>query len=281
MSRREERAAGSHRPADPTHHGELAQVAITPVDARIIRQTEVAQEFRADDTARRAAEALERRQGDITLLTELAAAGFGGRLWRQVSHELACYGHAVVVAWLWTNEMFAQCKHKGCYPGPPPVSWQDDDVQSLANDTVTRAISDFHRRALVLGGWNQHGGASLKTYFVGSCVFAFPNFYRKWCSEQDKYRQAASSSTHTDDIAGLSSSERDPAYLALQRVHLWTSFNALPDDRTKKVILLQEMGYQLDEIAELLNEPRGAVKGLLERHRKRGRSNQAERGSHV
>lgn len=281
MSRREERAAGSHRPADSTHHGEPAQAATTPVDTRIIRQTEATQEFCDDDAAQRAAEALERRQGDITLRDKLAAAGYEGRLWRQFSHELACYGHAVVVAWLRTNEMFAQCSQKGCYPGPPPVSWQDDDVQSLANDTVTQAISDFHSRALVRGGWNQDGGASLKTYFVGGCVFAFPNFYRKWRADQDKHRQIAMLSTHTDDITGLSSSERDPAHLALQHVHLWTNFDALPDDRTKKVLLLQALKYQLDEIAELLNEPRGAIKGVLERHRKRGRNNRADGGSHA
>lgn len=64
MGCREERAAGCQRPADPTHHASPEPTATTDDDASDIRQVEAEQEFR-DEQARQAADALERRQGDI------------------------------------------------------------------------------------------------------------------------------------------------------------------------------------------------------------------------
>lgn len=175
--------------------------------------------------------------------------------------------------------MFAQCKKKGCYPGPPPLTWETDEVQSLANDTVSQGILDFRERALIGGGWSPQGGASLKTYFVGRCVFAFPNFYRKWCTEQDHRRRLSVLSVHTDDIVGVSSSDLDPAELALRRMHVWQSFDDIDDARTRKAIILQEAGYQLEEIAELLDEPgRDVIRGVLQRQRHRGQRSRREEG---
>ncbi|MEU5692432.1 hypothetical protein [Actinosynnema sp. NPDC020468] len=268
MDHREERVDGGQPAAGSTHRGE-ADPARTTDD--VIRRVEAEPEFR-DRRAKWAAEALQRREGDVALRDELAAQGFEGTLWWLFTHELARYGYAVVVAWLRTDEMFAQCKKRGCYPGPPPLDWEWDDVHSLANDTVGQAILDFRERALIGGGWRSDGGASLKTYFVGRCVFAFPNFYRKWRTEQWHRRRLGSAAAGVEDIAGLSSSEQDPADLAVARLHLWRSFADIPDERTKRALLLQESGYRVEEIAELLGEAsKDVVRGLLQRQRKRGR----------
>jgi hypothetical protein len=268
MDHRGERVDGSHRAAGSTHRGEADPAPIT--DA-VIRQVEAEPEFR-ERRAGWAAAALQRREGDVALRDELAAEGFEGSLWWLFTHELAQYGYAVVVAWLRTDEMFAQCKKRGCYPGPPPLRWQQDDVHSLANDTVSQAILDFRERALIRGGWRPDGGASLKTYFVGRCVFAFPNFYRKWVGDQWHRRQLGLSMTDSEDIVGLSSSGQDPAEIAVGRLHLWRAFDDIADDRTKQAILLQEAGYRVEEIAELLGGAgRDVVRGILQRQRKRGR----------
>jgi hypothetical protein len=268
MDHREERADGSRSAAGSTHHGDAA---LAPTTDEVIRQVEAEPEFRGR-SARWAADALQRREGDLALRDELAAQGFEGSLWWLFTRELAQYGHAVVIAWLRTNEMFAQCKKRGCYPGPPPLDWAHDDLHSIANDTVGQAILDFRERALVRGGWRPDGGASLKTYFVGRCVFAFPNFYRKWRAEQWHRRQLSLSAVGAEDIAGVSSSEDDPADIAVRRLHLWRAFDDIGDGRTKQAVLWQEAGYSIEEIAELLGEAgRDVVRGLLQRQRKRGR----------
>lgn len=220
-----------------------------------------------DEQVRRTAETLE----DAALHRGLVAAGYDGAVWWRCARDLTRYGHAVVVAWLRTGEMFAQCRRKGCYPGPPPLSWRQDDLHAVAEDTVSQAILDFRDRALAGGGWRPDGGASLKTYFVGRCVLAFPNAYRKWRAEQWHRQHLAASDSWAPGIAGVSSCEQDPADLALRRLSLWEGFDGIPDERTKKAILLQEAGYRVEEIARALGEPTGnVIRGVLARQRRRG-----------
>ncbi|GGP55229.1 hypothetical protein GCM10010185_29730 [Saccharothrix coeruleofusca] len=141
----------------------------------------------------------------------------------------------------------------------------------MAEDTVSQAVLDFRDRALVGGGWRPDGGACLKTYFVGRCVLAFPNAYRKWRVEQWHRQHLAAAESPALGIAGLSSCEQDPADLALRRLSLWQGFDDIPDERTKKAILLQEAGYRVEEIARALGEPTGnVIRGVPARQRRRG-----------
>ncbi|MEV0675489.1 hypothetical protein AB0I60_03095 [Actinosynnema sp. NPDC050436] len=109
----------------------------------------------------------------------------------------------------------------------------------------------------------------MKTYFVGCCVLAFPNVYRKWQKEQ-AWRQQLTGEIEVLDRLRLD--HRDPADLAVRRLRRWEGFDAIPDDRTKRAVLLQEVGHRVDEIAELLGETsRDVVRGLLQRQRRRWR----------
>jgi len=221
-----------------------------------------------DDPARQAAESLQRRLGDLELRNELAHAGFTGPVWERFANELARYGHAVMMAWLWTNEIFVQCQARNCSPGPAPPSWTYEDRMSLANDTVTHAIGKFRDRALIAGKWNIAGGASLKTYFIGACVYAFPNYYRKWRTEQHRHQLL-----HRDGLpidVTVPTESADPADLALKAIRMWEQFDQIPHDRTKTAVLLHAMGYTNNEIAELLQTTSGAVKEMLRRQRQRG-----------
>jgi DNA-directed RNA polymerase specialized sigma24 family protein len=281
MDRREKRAAGDHRLADPARDGTPQHADTTDVAASDLSEVEEQQEFLCNEDARQAAESLERRQGDFNLRNELANEEFGGSLWDRFAHELARYGYAVVIAWLKTGEMFTQCKKKNCWPGAPPAFFQDDDLVSLANDTVFQAILNFRDRALIGEGWSLEGGASLKTYFIGTCVLAFPNYYRKWCTEKANERKLFGTAVHTEDVAGLTSSQDDPGELVVRQLRTWSGFDAIRDDRTKKAVLLQELGYSYDEMAELLGETRGSVKQILARQRRRGEKASEGGGSHA
>lgn len=123
---------------------------------------------------------MNRFHEDSELYNELASANFQGDRWQAFAYALAQYGHAVVKAWLVTGEMFVRCKRKGCYPGPAPGWWSEEDRDALANETVATALVSFRNDALIGGRWSPEGGASLKTYFIGSCVLAFPNVFRTW-----------------------------------------------------------------------------------------------------
>lgn len=217
--------------------------------------------------ARLAAESLERRQADMEICNELALAGFRGPGWDRYALELARYGYAVMMAWLKSGEMFSQCKAKGCNLGPPPLEWTVDDRAELANETVALAVNSFKQQALIEGRWDPDEGAALKTYFIGSCIFAFPNLYRKWLTDSATLRRLTSIEQYTED---RSSAPQDPGEMAITRLRIQEGFNCIPDDRTKSAVLLQEMGYTYAEIGEMLQITSRAVDGLIRRQHERG-----------
>jgi DNA-directed RNA polymerase specialized sigma24 family protein len=278
MKRRREHAAdqaadlpcGTTAETAPTTDMPAADVvAVDPEDLLAVEDD--------DDPARQAAESLQRRLGDLELRDQLTGAEFRGPVWERFANELARYGHAVMMAWLWTGEIFVQCQARNCSPGPGPPSWTYDDRMSLANDTVAHAIGKFRDRALIAGKWSVTGGASLKTYFIGACVYAFPNFYRKWCTEQQRHRRL-----HQDGLPltlMVPTESDDPAALVLDAIRLWSQFDHLPDEKIKTAILLEAMGYTHDEIGELLHKTSGAVKEMLRRQRQRGARTADEGGS--
>lgn len=267
MKRRRERAAGQTADLSCGAAAETATTthvpagAVVPVDDEDLLVVE-----EEDDSARQAAEALQRRLGDLALVDKLTHAGFSGPAWRRFAHELARYGHAVMMAWMWTGEIFAQRKARGCPLAPAPSAWDYEDRMNLANDTVTDAIRKF-RATLVEGKWSVTGGASLKTYFVGACVYAFGNPYRKWCNEEDRQRRQRQDALALSFTAPTESA--DPAALALTAFQLRSVFDDIHDQKTKTAVLLKAMGYTHQEIGELLDKTPGAVREMLRRQRLR------------
>jgi hypothetical protein len=253
---------GPSRSAAPACPEPGDRVPTTPVWAVALDDVEV-----DDEQARLVAESLERRQADLELRNDLALADFRGPGWDSYAWELACYGYAVMMAWLTTGEIFHQCKARGCSLGSPPLEWTVDDRAGLANETVALAVSTFKQQALVEGRWTYDKGATLKTYFIGTCVFTFPNLYRKWSTERAASQHLTSIEYDTVD---RSSPPQDPGEIAVTRLRIWEGLNSIPDERTKSVILLQAMGYTYAEIGEILQITARAVEGLIRRQHQRG-----------
>ena len=210
-------------------------------------------------------------QKDRRLRDALLGEQCKGPIWSSFVHELARYGHAVMMAWLISGEIFHQCKRHDCWPGEPPPYWEHDDLVSLSGDTVAKAIVDFRDRAVLKGEWRPESGASLKTYFITGCVYAFPNHYRKWRTEHDRRRRFAARTVDVDSIAELPSGDDDPAEVVVKRLRVQAGLDSIKHPVAHKSIILQEMGYTLGEIAELLGVTRNVVKSALERHRFHGR----------
>lgn len=238
----------------------------TPVSALDLSSIE-----ETDEEAERAAESLERRQADLELRNDLALAGFQGRQWDRFAEELARYGRAVMKAWCYSGEIFNQCRKKNCNPGPAPEHWTDDDRDGLADDVVAAAIITFRERALVGRGWDWSAGASLKTYFIGACVYQFPNAFRRWRTEERAWNQLRRLDPSADEFLQQRNHD-DTEYMALVHLESNAAFANLPDDRTKIAMLLQSQGYTYPEIGELLGTSAKAVDGLLIRQRKRSAS---------
>lgn len=208
-----------------------------------------------------------RKEADRQLYEKLAETRFGGPSWDLFATELARYAHGILMAWLVTGELFQQCRNKGRSLGLPPDDWTGEDRAELANETVARALISFRDNALIGGGWRHEGGASLTTYFIGACIYEFPNVFRRWQSEQNSWRRC--DQVELTPEPALAPVSDDPCAIAMQRLWIGDLLEAIPNPATRKAIVLQGLKYTYDEIAELLGLTPGAVAQLLCRERRR------------
>lgn len=219
---------------------------------------------------RRLQESLQRRIADQELLAQLAEHDFTGPRYDRFEHELAAYGISVMRGWMHSGHVFKLVTSRGfcLYPGEAELEelLRDSDArEELANMTVARALSRFKEHALVGGGWQSDGGASLPTYFMGACLYVFPNEFRARRAYQRRWSRAHQvEATYLEPIAGTIS---NPAIITASLLRVCEDLGRL-DDRTRAVVALVLDGYSQEEIVELLNEPSvRAVEGVLYRWR--------------
>lgn len=217
------------------------------------------------DLVRRTSSPQDRRRADVEVYLRLERAGFSGPAFDKYATELVRYSVAVVRKWLRTGEMFRQSAERRRPLGSVPHDWSAADREELALETVTQAVRLFRAQALAGRGWSPDGGASLATYFMGTCVSAFPNVYRAFQRERDRWRgvelveQPPETPVHT--IAD------DPLSTVLARQALRDALASLDTD-TARVLVLVAMGYTQRQIAVRLRRTPRAIEGILYRHRK-------------
>jgi hypothetical protein len=215
-------------------------------------------------------ENLERRAADQELRDELASCDFDGRRYQKFESELARYGMSVLRGWMYSGYVFQLAAGRGfaLHPSDRELEelYRDSDVrEELATMTVALALPRFREHALVRGGWRYDGGASLATYFVGACMYVFPNEFRKHRVQVKKWRlqdngDPAVSAPQADHIA-------DPAVLAVGNIRVRDDL-ARADPRERAIIALTIDGYSQDEIVEMLGEQSvRAIEGVLYRWR--------------
>lgn len=225
------------------------------------------------DRARRAAESLARRGKDLDKLNSLALQGFAGPKYEIFAGELAAYGYPVLLAWLRRGVIFKYCAEKG-----RPLNPTDTDREVLAEsfeerlqlalETVAEALTFFRRYVLLGRRWSFDGGASLTTYFVGSCLFAFPNVFRRWQGEQRRWRQAtAMEMLNCPEGRTLASQPgADPADLVAGRDAVVSELSAMPPE-TRAAAALVIDGATFAEAADQLGTTERGIEGRLYRYR--------------
>ena len=228
---------------------------------------------RERDQARRAAENLARRGKDLEKLNSLALQGFTGPDYEIFASELAAYGYPVLLAWLRRGLIFKYCADKG---RPVKPTDADHDVLTgsfeerlqLALETVAEALTFFRYHVLQGQRWTYDGGASLTTYFIGSCLFAFPNVFRRWQGEQRRWRQGtAIEMLNCPDGRTLADHPGvDPADLTVGRAAVIDELSAMPTG-TREAAALVIDGASFTEAAAQLGTTDRGIEGRLYRYR--------------
>ncbi len=147
-----------------------------------------------------------------------------------------------------------------------------DDRLQLALETVAEALVFFRDHVLCGQRWSHAGGASLTTYFIGSCLFAFPNVFRRWQAEQRKWRQALAVETlHCPEGRGRSLADQpgtDPADLIVGRAAVIAELNGMkPAERAAAALVID--GDSFTEAAARLRTTDRGIEGRLYRYRSR------------
>lgn len=225
----------------------------------------------AKETQRRR-DSLRRREADRQLLAELAAHNFTGRLYRRFEDELAAYGMSVLRGWMHSGYIFTLAKNRGFALHPSPLEHEElvrdsDARDELAIMTVALALPRFREHALVGGGWRFEGGASLPTYFMGACLYVFPNEMRKRRAQRERWRRQ----DHGDPAVGILATDPvcDPGAVVVGNQRVRDALE-LADPRTRAIVALTVDQYSQEEIVELLGETSvRAVEGVLHRWRKK------------
>jgi DNA-directed RNA polymerase specialized sigma24 family protein len=271
--------------------GGSAAAGIVPVRQDLLTETEAQVDHeeglpRKDrDQMRRAAESLARREQDQEKLSSLALTGFTGPEYEIFAGELAAYGYPVILAWLRRGMIFKYCADRG-----RPVRPTDTDRELLADsfeerlqlalETVAAALTFFRTHVLVGKRWSYDGGATLTTYFVGACLFAFPNVFRKWQGEQRRWRGGVNIEMLNcpDGSPTANHPGSDPADIAAARATVRDELNAMPPDtRAAAALILDDLTFA--EAGALLGTTERGIEGRLYRYRSaRGRARAAPGG---
>lgn len=215
------------------------------------------------EIARDQAEAIDRRAGDAELHMTLALRGFAGVEYERFAEELARYGLAVIGAWIRSGAIFQQCARKGV-PLMDSERIEEMDAEELANATVGLAVVRFRDRVLLRNKWNPAGGASLRTFFIGQCLFVFADVYREWLRSQP-----AQTPTEWQESM-LTSATPTVESLVLHSLQLEAVLSTMsPDART--AIIMTSAGYSQEEIATRLGRTRKSVERMLAKERTKQR----------
>lgn len=216
---------------------------------------------RFDRTA--AAEHLARLEGDAELNTQLMLNGYTGPLWDRLADALAGYGIQVIGAWTCGRKrtIFQQCRAKGI--GSLVLSdYTPEEGFELALETVAKAIVTFRDNVLKPGRWKPSRGATLKTFFIGQCVYQFPNIYRRWQASEDNERLVTQQVRAMDPEAFRSTSKVDE--VAHARRELAKLAAKAPDDPAV-LRFARRLGYSFEELAEISGATVRALEGRLYR----------------
>lgn len=213
------------------------------------------------------AERVERLLGDAELVSQLQWVGFDPETaeWRKMARTLAEYGYAVFKGWAYSGSLHRMAANhssgKGVYGYqriPETLQLRGDDAHALVAELMITSIEAFRRKTLMhpdpAKRWRPTGGASLRTFFVGRCLMELPDVYAKWA--RSEARAAAELERYADlvdrDSKGEYSADPGEQAIASARVDEVLGGVGDSDGEARTMFLLQQEGYSLIEIAEML-----------------------------
>ncbi|MFG1913062.1 sigma factor-like helix-turn-helix DNA-binding protein [Kribbella sp. NPDC048928] len=207
-------------------------------------------------------------EAEDQLVVRLRMQRFKGEEYDRFEARLVRYALRVLDGWLRHGRIFHSCAAIG--RGLSPTDRERDrlhdspeDREDLATLVVGCAILRFRQDALIEGGWKRSKGASIATYFMNCVIREFPNHFRAWQREEQRWRPPPAAVPKEQWLS-------DPGELAAQRAAVIAALQTLPSS-SQAIVALHFDGWSNAQIAEVEGKTTKAVERVLERWRKQQR----------
>ncbi|MFJ8098254.1 hypothetical protein [Streptomyces griseofuscus] len=225
-----------------------------------------------------------RRARDAQVVEFLRGQGFAGPRYEKFTGQLMEYSWPVMLGWAHTGEIFRQARKNGC---PVPASllvpaWTQDDRYEVVTDSLLHGLASFRANALQGGRWDPGKGASVTTYYVRACIFAFRTVYEAWSRRYCWRASTVQTCAGLDDdpLAQLPDGHAaDPCHIAVVNDDIRRVLPMLPDGELRAAVVRRAAGFTQDEAAGLMGMTGKALESRLGRVRLRIREQYSEGGT--
>ncbi|PXX59801.1 hypothetical protein DFR70_111185 [Nocardia tenerifensis] len=251
--------SGPSQPCSGEQSDDVADLA----DAQQDLQLQVAAQVDYVLDATTVVETRECSSADGELFAALEEFGFTGPTWDLFATALIRQGAAALIAWSYTGWIFKVLRDNDVRLAPPPtqkerhrLATEDAHRADLIRPAVASALVKVQRELQEGTGWKTDGGMSLTTYFVGACVLAFGNEFRKH-RRRDRFFAAGHADCKPDELADDGFGKflcvtpfPDPEATAINNAVIRDALHGMSTlERT--IIWAKASGYTAAEIAEL------------------------------
>ncbi|WP_280466110.1 RNA polymerase sigma factor [Nocardia brasiliensis] len=192
------------------------------------------------------------------------------REWNNIATHLAEYAYRVLRGWIVTGAIFGHVRKATGIQLPWQAELREPDTaEELAGVTIAAALKRF-RVVLDDHQWDPSRGTCIETYFIGQCLFRFPNEYRRWLREQ--HRGSPENRVPINEIENLRdpSIRSDPEAVTLLVMQASAVLAALTTSRHQSTVILHALGYSHQDIACHLGVTPKAIEMTLYRIRRLG-----------
>ncbi|MFC9165854.1 hypothetical protein ACFTZ8_34270 [Streptomyces fungicidicus] len=127
----------------------------------------------------------ERLAADRALYERLRQRDFTGWEVKWLRDDLWVYGWRILRAWMKDGTIIAKCGERGIlvparWPEVETLTRRGDLRDEVAHKAVESAVEIFMEEYLPKGRWDPDKGATMRTYFARTCMYAFRDAYKNW-----------------------------------------------------------------------------------------------------
>ncbi|MFJ1887226.1 hypothetical protein ACIOHU_42445, partial [Streptomyces sp. NPDC088137] len=117
-------------------------------------------------------------EADRALYERLQRRDFTGWEMDLLHEDLWLYGWKCLRAWMKDGSIIAKCGDRGIvvparWPEVETLTRRGDLRDEIAHDAVEAAVRTFTKGYLPEGRWDPGKGATMRTYFIRTCMYAF------------------------------------------------------------------------------------------------------------